>query len=244
MRFYISLFIALLGIACAHQQPLQTTVDGVPVIYLTQPPAKPKTQLPPNTYKVRKGDTIFSIARRFNIDYERLAQANNIGENYIILPGQILQLTQKTEPASELSLRPEQTAIKQNAPAATTESPLDMIWPMDKKISLTDAKDRPGIYISSSEDAYIIAAATGQVVYAGEELENYGKMILVSHKNKFLTVYAHSAEILIEEGQTVRRGERIARPQVTSQGNGWYFEVRRDGKTVDPFSLLPKNESF
>lgn len=234
------LIILLLSISCTTRQPLQTTIGGVTVIYLTPTPTKYAP--PPATYKVKRGDTVFSIARRFNVDYRELAQANNIGENYIIVPGQVLRIAATQEPDPPPS--PETLPVVTTNTAPTQS--IAMVWPLDtpQKLHYTEVKDRPGLDISSSKETYILAAATGQVVYAGEELEEYGQMILISHKDKFLTVYAHSAEILVQEGQTVQQGERIARPQTTATKSQWYFEVRRDGIAVDPLSLLPKTEDF
>jgi lipoprotein NlpD len=86
----------------------------------------------------------------------------------------------------------------------------------------------------------VVAAAAGQVLYTGTGIRGFGKLIVIRHENGFSSVYAHNREILVKEGQTVSRGQRIAemgdsdadRPKL-------HFEIRKSGKPVDPLRYLP-----
>jgi lipoprotein NlpD len=86
----------------------------------------------------------------------------------------------------------------------------------------------------------VSAAADGRVVYAGAGLRGYGNLIILKHNNTYLTAYAHNQTLLVKEDQTVRKGQKIA-----EMGNSdsdrvkLHFELRRQGKPVDPLKYLP-----
>ncbi|TXI75453.1 MAG: peptidase M23, partial [Dokdonella sp.] len=86
----------------------------------------------------------------------------------------------------------------------------------------------------------VLAASSGKVVYSGSGLRGYGKLVIVKHNSAYLTAYAHNQNILVKEGQTVSKGQKIA-----EMGNSdadqvkLHFEVRRQGKPVDPLKHLP-----
>lgn len=87
----------------------------------------------------------------------------------------------------------------------------------------------------------VLAAADGKVVYSGSGLRGYGKLVIIKHDATFLSAYAHNNNILVKEGQSVTRGQKIA-----EMGNSdtdqvkLHFEIRRQGKPVDPTQYLPK----
>lgn len=230
-----SLAIVLLGSSCASSQLSQTTEEGVEIVYLTSPPSV-KTNVLPATYKVKRGDTLFTIARQFELDYLELARRNDIGQNYIIVPGQVLQLTGRAPPSEE-----EKDLAKTVEEAAEEEDLQELRWswpvPIDREFDY--AQNQKGLDINTEVGVYILAAADGQIVYAGEELEEYGQLVLISHSQKYLSVYGHNEEILVKEGQRVSRGKRIARPTIQRDSAYLYFEIRLEGKSIDPLSLLP-----
>jgi lipoprotein NlpD len=86
----------------------------------------------------------------------------------------------------------------------------------------------------------VFAAAPGKVVYSGSGLRGYGKLVIIKHNDMFLSVYAHNSQIVVKEGETVKRGQRIAEMGDTDANRtALHFEIRRFGKPVDPLTRLP-----
>jgi len=117
-------------------------------------------------------------------------------------------------------------------------------WPVAGDIIQTFSARQPGrkgIDITAARGTPIKAAASGRVVYAGEGLTSYGKLIIIKHNEQFLSAYAHNRKFLVKEGQNVKAGEAIA--EMGDSGANkvkLHFEVRRKGKPVDPLKYLPK----
>ena len=102
-----------------------------------------------------------------------------------------------------------------------------------------EAKNK-GIDIAGKAGDPVLAAADGQVVYAGAGLRGYGNLIIVKHNNTYLTAYAHNQALLVKEDQVVRRGQKIAEMGSSdAERVQLHFEIRRQGKPVDPAKLLP-----
>ncbi len=114
-------------------------------------------------------------------------------------------------------------------------------WPTKGKvIGAFGRSGDKGIHLSGAHEQPIVAAADGRVVYSGTGLVGYGRLIVLKHSRHFFSAYAHNSRILVEEGEVVRGGQRIA--LMGSSGSNQvklHFEIRRDGKPVDPMSYLP-----
>ena len=127
------------------------------------------------------------------------------------------------------------------AAAPANDDEMGFIWPASGAVvgSFDDAKNK-GIDIGGKEGDPVAAAADGKVVYAGSSLRGYGNLIILKHNNTFLTAYAHNKTLLVKEDQTVKKGQKIA-----EMGNSdadrvkLHFEVRKQGKPVDPTKYLP-----
>jgi lipoprotein NlpD len=119
-------------------------------------------------------------------------------------------------------------------------------WPAAGKIVSTFKESGgKGVAISGKLGDPVYASAPGTVVYSGEGLPSYGKLIIVKHNDEYLSVYAHNSVILVKEKQTVAKGQKIA--EIGTSGTGapsprLHFEIRRLGKTVDPEQLLPARQ--
>ena len=102
-----------------------------------------------------------------------------------------------------------------------------------------EAKNK-GLDITGKSGDPVLAAADGQVVYAGSGLRGYGNLIILKHNNTYLTAYAHNKALLVKEDQRVKKGEKIAEMGNTDADRvKLHFEVRRLGKPVDPMRVLP-----
>jgi lipoprotein NlpD len=145
----------------------------------------------------------------------------------------------KAEPASPAASTPPA------APSAATGADpdgLDWAWPTKGKIiaGFSDTANLKGIDIAGTAGQAIHASAPGRVVYAGNGLRGYGKLIIIKHNATYLSAYAHNREILVKEGQQVARGQKIAEMGNTDADQvKLHFEIRRQGKPMDPAKYLP-----
>jgi len=151
------------------------------------------------------------------------------------------------QPAQSPTPRPEvKPEVKpQTKPAVALADPdargIGFIWPArGQLLSRFSEPNSKGVDIGGRLGDPVYAAAAGRVMYTGTGIRGYGKLIVIKHENGFNSVYAHNKTILVKEGQTVTRGERIAelgesdadKPQL-------HFEIRKSGKPVDPMKYLP-----
>ncbi len=139
------------------------------------------------------------------------------------------------------------TASKPDAPRnvatdADDENKVDWVWPAKGKIvgNFSETANLKGIDIAGTAGTPVLASAAGTVVYAGTGLRGYGKLIIIKHNKTYLSAYAHNREILVKEGQTVTRGQKIAEMGNTDTTEvKLHFEIRRLGKPMDPTRFLP-----
>ena len=116
------------------------------------------------------------------------------------------------------------------------------MWPAKGRLvaSFSESATLKGIDIAGAVGDPVLASAPGKVVYAGSGLRGYGKLVIVKHNATYLTAYAHNREILVKEGQTVTRGQKIAEMGSTDADRvKLHFEIRRLGKPMDPLRYLP-----
>jgi lipoprotein NlpD len=130
------------------------------------------------------------------------------------------------------------------APAATAKDPdddLGWLWPASGPVASGFEEGRSkGVAITGKAGDPVLAAADGRVVYAGSGLRGYGNLVIVKHNNTYLTAYAHNQTLLVKEDQVVRRGQRIAEMGSSDSDRvQLHFEIRKQGKPVDPQRLLP-----
>jgi len=261
---------------------------------------KPDDRWPPKSpvhsrtgqYTVQPGETLYSIAWRYGMDYRQLAAINRIGPPYTIHVGQALNLSAppladnneanatkgnnkaSNKPAARSSSNgtgiavigggtdsaassPSYSAMKRSAspapsrdvkvagvpPAPPLAVPLVWMWPSDGKVigRFSDgARVNKGIDIGGKLGDSVRSTRSGVVVYAGNGLAGYGNLVIIKHDDVYLSAYAHNKTILVREGQTVKAGDNIA--DIGSSGSAYpklHFEIRRDGKPVNPLQLLP-----
>ena len=127
------------------------------------------------------------------------------------------------------------------APAAAGEDEVAFVWPVNGAlINGFDDNKNKGLDLSGKVGDPVLAAAEGKVVYAGAGLRGYGNLIILKHNNTYLTAYAHNNVLLVKEDQSVRKGQKIAEMGSSDADRvKLHFEVRRQGKPVDPAKYLP-----
>ena len=222
----------------------------------------------PGYYTVKPGDTMIRIGLENGQNWRDIVRWNGLENPNIIEVGQVLRVvppgvdpsavvtrpvtsgtlaSAAPAPASSASApRPAASApvaAAAPAPAAAPGSDEDVgwIWPAQGTLvgTFDEAKNK-GFDISGKAGDPIVASADGRVVYAGAGLRGYGNLIILKHNNTFLTAYAHNQTLLVKEDQSVKKGQKIA-----EMGNSdadrvkLHFEIRRQGKPVDPARYLP-----
>jgi lipoprotein NlpD len=136
--------------------------------------------------------------------------------------------------------------VKPNAdvkPSVDSSEDIDWAWPTKGKVvaNFNEASNK-GLDIAGSTGQAITAAAAGKVIYSGSDLRGYGKLVIIKHNANYLSVYAHNSLILVKEGQQVSRGQKIAEMGNTDSNSvKLHFEIRRQGKSVDPSKYLASN---
>jgi lipoprotein NlpD len=128
-----------------------------------------------------------------------------------------------------------------SAPAAVGGDEMAWIWPArGATLAGFDELKNKGVDIAGRAGDPVLAAADGRVVYAGSGLRGYGNLVILKHNNTYLTAYAHNQSLLVKEDQTVKQGQKIAEMGSTDADRvKLHFEIRRQGKPVDPARYLP-----
>jgi lipoprotein NlpD len=322
---------AILLSACTARSPAPVDDRRAPPAAKPAAPAAPTpgaaAPLQPDTYIVRRGDTLYSIALDNGVDWRELAAWNQITDPSKMRVGQVLRVrpppgpdgvvvspVEQAPPIAARPLGPEATtppaaapaaaaptgglktepkgvrlpysdenlaavqradvarpavapkpevppvaAAKPEAPppvvAAKPEAPpaaakpapddggdsVDWAWPATGKVVANfNGASNKGLDIGGRVGDPVYASAPGKVVYSGEGIPAYGKLVIIRHNGTYLSAYAHNSQILVKEGQTVAKGQKIA--EVGSSGSEsprLHFEIRRLGKPVDPLQYLP-----
>jgi lipoprotein NlpD len=211
-------------------------------------------------YRIKRGDTLLRIALDHGQSHRDIAEWNNIADMNQIEVDQVIRvvpprsakaMTSKVEvkqekPSPSNQMKDEKLAKNEvkaeksnNEPAA--DAGIKLSWPSKGNvIDRFDEGKNKGIGISGKSGDPIQAAADGKVVYAGNSLRGYGNLLIVKHDNTYLTAYAHNKTLLVKEGDTVKKAQKIAEMGNTDADQvKLHFEVRKHGKPVDPMSYLP-----
>ena len=130
------------------------------------------------------------------------------------------------------------------APAASGSGDIDWAWPIQPapkgRIVAMFTEVNKGVDISGTKGAPILASAPGKVVYSGAGLRGYGRLVIIKHNATWLSAYAHNEKILVAEGDEVKKGQKIAEMGSSDADQvKLHFEIRKQGKPVDPMKLLP-----
>jgi len=250
-------FLALL--ACAG---MLLTLNGCS----TTPRAKPANVVdrtsgaseatPPGYYRVKKGDTVARIALdhgqapRDVIAWNNLSNPNQIevGDLILVAPATNAKSAAKPAPkpvadtvkAAGANGKTDTSATPSSATSEVVAEPgIRLSFPAKGKITGDYSEASKGIDIAGKLGESVQAAADGKVVYAGNSLRGYGELVIVKHDNTYLTAYAHNSKLLVKEGDSVRKGQKIAEMGDTDTNSvKLHFELRVNGKPVNPTPYL------
>lgn len=220
------------------------------------------------THTVVRGDTVYNIAKRYQITQDNLRAWNNMADNTISV-GQVLRVKPAgyTAPAGSAAT----SAARTQPPAASSATPNVPSTPQANTSKVATPATTPtvstggvrntggitwqrptagnvitkfggtnkGVDIAGNSGQPVVAAADGKVVYAGSGLRGYGNLVIIQHSPTFLSAYGHNQSLLVNEGQTVKRGQTIAKMgNSDASRTQLHFEVRQNGKPVNPANYV------
>ena len=193
-------------------------------------------------YTVKKGDTLYSIGFRSGHGYKRLAVWNNIPPPYKIYLKQKLKLFPKKQ-LKKISKK-KKINKKTSTISINNKKVLKLYWqwPVQGRLLRNFYRTgNKGIDIAGRVGKKIRAAESGIVVYSGSGLVGYGNLLIIKHNYLYLSAYAHNRRLLVKEGQKVKKGQVIAEMGIGVNAKpALHFEIRKNGKSVNPINYLPK----
>jgi len=224
-------------------------------------------------HKVGKGQTLYRIAKTYDVDIQEVAEFNDITDITEIKEGQRLFIpgawnVLKVEPYQLQDSKPKTQDLKHQTPdpkyqnGNTKEEAGNeklrqksegnivvekwrFVWPVKGEVlssfGVRNGKKHDGIDIAAPTGSPVFAAADGEVIYSDDGVRGYGNMVMLKHKDGFITIYAHNRENLVKDGEMVKKGTIIARLGNSGHSSGphLHFEVRKDKKPRNPLFFLP-----
>jgi lipoprotein NlpD len=221
----------------------------------------PESVNKPGYYTVKQGDTLIKIGLDQGQNWRDIIRWNSIENPNLIEVGQVLRVI---PPSSEthsdqvvvkpinspgnlssgqdISAASQTSSVSSSPSVQSSDDSLAFIWPSNGSLqSVFDESKNKGIDIVGKLGDEVVASADGRVVYAGSGLRGYGNLIILKHNGNYLTAYAHNQTLFVKEDQSIKKGQKIA-----EMGNSdteqikLHFEIRKQGKPVDPLKLLPQ----
>nr|WP_323119959.1 peptidoglycan DD-metalloendopeptidase family protein [Burkholderia alba] len=180
-------------------------------------------------YRVNPGDTLASIAAAFGQRTQDVANWNHLAPTDMVKQGQVLRVAPP----------PAVTTLGSPVPSVAT-----LAWPAQGTVTtnFTSGGSRGIVIAARGSDRTVRAAAAGRVVYAGSGVAAYGPLVILKHENGLITSYGHNGKLLVNEGDAVSMGQPVAEMATDASGRSTFeFEVRQNGKPVDPLAFLPRS---
>ncbi len=208
-------------------------------------------------YYVRSSDTLYSIGKKYGLDYHLIARRNHIRKPYRIYAGQRLYID-RTAPRRKTSVKRAYSVSKKRVKStkkrrsSSHKSTADsygkgtLLWPVSGKVisrfGRRGSRTHDGINIAAAEGTPVRAAGSGEVVYSDQRLVGYGNLVIVRHGRNLFTAYAHNQRNLVKTGARVKKGQVIAKVGHTGRttGSHLHFEVRKGSTPVDPLIYLSR----
>lgn len=250
MRGLCLLLTVLLITACSQQTRLP------PVVELKWHGYHAANQ---QQHRVKRGDTLYSVAFRYDKDYRLLADYNHLESPYVLHVGQIIHLQYLTRlpnhhyaPVGSVGrtasagitrrrvfYRPSAKVIKVSPVKPVISG--HWAWPVTGRVvtNFIPQQGKKGIDIAGMKGGEVRAAANGVVAYSGSGLSGYGNLIIIKHDGQFLTAYGNNYRNRVVEGQRVKVGQVIAEMGIVDRKFwGVHFEIRKAGQPVNPMNYL------
>jgi lipoprotein NlpD len=194
-------------------------------------------------HTVTAGETLFRIGKAYGVTYQELARVNGIRDAGQIRVGQRIFIPGANRPLPVETITPAESAPA--APVSPEPGFETFLWPINGTINSgfgpRGSGFHDGIDIAAPEGTPILATEAGEVIYS-DQLRGYGNMVILRHAGGIVSVYAHNQSNSVREGQSVLRGEVVARVGSTGRVSGphLHFEIRRNNAAQDPLRYLPQ----
>jgi lipoprotein NlpD len=205
--------------------------------------------------KAVKGDSLYKISKKTGVSTQRLIQLNQLKKPYVIQPGQTIFIKElqssgssRTKTVKKKTTATPRVSSKQKPTHRKTQTvswPKTVKWKRPTKGRVVKKFNRhridaKGIKYKGKRGDAILAAADGKVVYSGNGLISYGNLIIIKHNKTYISAYAYNRKLLVKEGDIVKAGQKVAEMgNKDKQGPRLHFEIRKNGKPVDPLKYLP-----
>jgi murein DD-endopeptidase MepM/ murein hydrolase activator NlpD len=223
------------------REPASTRSPPPPVPLSANPEAHAEPELVGVTHVVKKGETLYRIARTYGIEPRELMEANDIGDPRDLRVGMELFVPGALRSLEILPLPPGTVAEPAPLPPAPVNATL--AWPVKgvlySRFGIRSGRRHDGIDIAAPEGTAVTAAAAGTVIYTGEQA-GYGSLVILRHGSGLVTLYAHASAVLVKSGQAVTAGTPIARVGHSGRTTGphLHFEVREGTRPRNPLLYL------
>lgn len=253
-RYLLVVIISLCLFACATDDTFAPVAD---IATIQAIPASGK-------YAVTRNESLYEIAWRYGLDYHALAKRNHINPPYRVHAGDLVYL--RGNAPVDVPVRV--VVVKQYEPESSKIQPKKLVvtpavkhiskpvvmkklpepdpvpsktwrWPAHGRVIQKFAGLNKGINIAGRLGDPVYAANAGRVVYSGTGLRGYGDLVIIKHNSEYMSAYAHNSVVLVQEGDVVKKGQKIA--EIGNSGTDkvmLHFEIRRYGKPVNPINML------
>ena len=236
----------LSGCAARQRSPEEVAGQRPPPFPLGTGDAHVEPELVGTTHVVQKGETLYRIARTYGIEARELMEANGISDPKTLVPGQEIFVPGAPHPLDVTPLpggaaaasEPDPTLLPRKGGSATLQWPLKGV--LYRGFGVKQGQRHDGIDLSAPEGTLVRAAASGEVIYTGNQ-SGYGTIVILRHPGSLITLYAHNSAVLVKDGDRVESGTPIAKVGQTGRTTGphLHFEVREGTRPRDPLPYLP-----
>jgi lipoprotein NlpD len=223
---------------------LALTILGLSACRMSRAPMHPETPAG-SWYVVSRGETVEDIAKRAGVPAEDILELNGIARAEDVKAGRLIFVLAPQGPPTAATEAP--PAVVGGAAPGAVAGAARLRWPLanvsrsvGSPFGVRDGRAHEGIDLPAPTGTPVLAAADGEVVYAGDGIRGYGNLVVLQHPGDLLTVYAHNSAVFVTQGQRVRGGERVAAVGQTGRATGphLHFEVRQGQIPRDPMSYL------
>jgi lipoprotein NlpD len=227
--------------------PIPSVATGAPGALPTVVPVEAPLKRDPKSQRLPYSDSAFAILQRGEVAPPAVASVTPAtpvtGNDVRALPPTTVPAAPVVEPATSASAPSSAAAVDVEIKpgSGVDRDGITWTWPTSGKVASKFNEKAPmkGIDIAANSGTSVVAAATGKVIYVGKEPRGYGQMIVINHAKETVSVYFHTDKVLVKEQQRVLLGQKLAEVADTA-GNKMHFEVRRQGRPLDPIALMPK----
>ncbi|WP_276329689.1 amidase activator ActS [Lelliottia aquatilis] len=204
-----------------------------------------------SVYTVQRGDTLSKISRMTGTSVRDLARMNGISPPYTIEIGQKLKVNGSSSSGKKSSSKGKTAKVTPSyAVPQSSWPPVGQrcwVWPASGKVIApysTSEGGNKGIDIAAARGTPVYASGAGKVVYVGDQLRGYGNLIMIKHGEDYITAYAHNDTLLVNNGQNVKAGQKIATMGSTGASTvALHFQIRYRATAIDPQRYLPAQGS-